>query len=129
MGFLIGGTRGLVESEFIPSDGEPGHMAFPIQYETMSSCAITDVESHSVVIAGGLFVEGGISNSDKVARYDEEGFVGDMPSLLVASSEVTDEILEWRDEKEAWGLGVWTELARTYHRASSVTIDENIMKY
>jgi len=204
--FLIGGTRGLVESEFIPSDGEPGYMAFPIQYETMSSCAITDVESHSVVIAGGLFVEGGISNSDKVARYDEGGFVGDMPSLLVArhrhgcgsffrddgsqvlmvagglladqftsisstemlapgsdswtlatplpsartglvgvtvdnrlymtggssggaSSEVTDEILEWRDEEEAWGLGVWMELARTYHRASSVTIDENIMKY
>ena len=49
-----------------------------------SSCAITDVESHSVVITGGLFVEDAISSSNKVARYDEGGFVGDMPSLLVA---------------------------------------------
>ena len=41
------------------------------------SCFITDVASHSVIITGGFGFSDGDSyhTTDKVSRYDEEGFV------------------------------------------------------
>jgi len=207
--YLIGGDKDN-ESEFVPNNGEPHSPAFPVKYETRMSCSITDVGSHSVIITGGGFYDGEGHNIDRVTRYDEDGFVENLPSLLfgryghgcgsflrddgtqvflvaggsdaatgLSSTEVltpgsdtwrlatplpytragmagvtinnrlymtggvtdygnsywlnstnpTDEILEWRDEEQVWGLGLRMENARSAHAASSVTIDDNIMKY
>jgi len=214
--YLIGGYKDT-ESEFVPSNGEPDYPTFPVKYQISSSCSITDVGSHSVIITGGFITTDGdgsmdsFHNTDRVTRYDEDGFVENLPSLLfgryrhgcgsfirddghqvllvaggllsdqdtsMSSTEVlapgsdtwtlatplpwarhglagvtidnrlfmtggadwgnsdwlnsthpTDEILEWRDEEQIWDLGLRMEYGRTAHAASSVTIDENIMKY
>jgi len=201
--FLIGGYK-EIESEFVPSNGEPNYPAFPVKYEALYSCSISDVGSHSVIITGGFFYDGEAHVIDTVTRYDEDGFVEYLPSLhfarayhgcgsfirddgnqvfLVAGGAVlsdqrastptevltqgsdtwtlatplpqarsglagvtvdnrlymtggmynstnpSDEILEWRDEEQIWALGLWMENGRSNHAASSVTIDDNIMKY
>ena len=43
--------------------------------------------------------------------------------------ELTDEILEWRDDEEEWGLGVWMEFPKAGHAASTIKLDEDIMNY
>ena len=46
------------------------------------SCSISDVGSHSVIITGGFFYDGEANVIDTVTRYDEDGFVEYLPSLL-----------------------------------------------
>ena len=47
------------------------------------SCSITDVGSHSVIITGGFsFYDGEGHVFDRVSRYNEDGFVEYLPSLL-----------------------------------------------
>jgi len=204
--YLIGGNEGR-ESEFVPNNGEPDYLAFPVRYDAWYTCSITDVGSHSIIITGGFYL---YDTLDRVSRYDEDGFVENLPSLLfgrhkhgcgsfirddgnqvllvaggllgdqdtsMSSTEVlapgsdtwtlatplpqarqglagvtvgnklymtggadwdsawlnstfpTDEILEWRDEEQVWHLGLRMEKGRRFHAASSVTIDDNIMKY
>ena len=50
-----------------------------------SSCSITDVASHSVILTGGAFFLDGnnYDTTNKVSRYNEDGLVEYMPSLLV----------------------------------------------
>ena len=48
---------------------------------------------------------------------------------LLLTDDYTDEILEWQNEEEEWGLGVWMEYSRAYHGVTSVQLDESIMKY
>ena len=56
-----------------------------------ASCSITDVGSHSIIITGGFINyddDGNLMDfdsrytTDRVTRYDEDGFVENLPSLL-----------------------------------------------
>merc|ERR1711970_1493771 len=194
--FLIGGRNDL-DSEYVPNLGDQGELSFALNYSVSYSCGIPDMSSNSIIITGG-------DNAlDQVTRYDEEGFVEDLPSLLVGRTdhgcgsfirsdgnmvllisggfdgvftmlsstemlvhgsaawtpgtplpqarqgikgvtvdnrlymtggmnedgELTDEILEWRDYEEEWGLGVWMEFPKAGHAASTIKLDEDIMNY
>ena len=56
-------------------------MAIITYYDYRRACSITDTSS--VVITGGLVGNRGASTS-RVTRYDETGWVEDLPSLLTA---------------------------------------------
>ena len=60
-------------------DGE-SELSFPLQYEVVFSCAVSDE-------VGGLVITGGFEGRQAVARvslYSEEGFQSDLPSLNTA---------------------------------------------
>jgi len=202
--FLIGGMDfsgeySRMDSEYVPNLGDQGEPSFSLKYPVLFSCGIPDISSNSIIITGGYNNQ---QYSNQVTRYDEEGFVEDLPSLLVGRSnhgcgsfirsdgnmvllvsggdgmdnalsstemlvpgaaawtfgtplpqarawikgvtvdnilymtggvkeddKLTDEILEWRDDEEEWGLGVWMEFPKAGHAASTIKLDEDIMNY
>ena len=75
--FLLGGFNGA--TTFVPKPGEEERPAFELAHKSSRyGCAITDLVSDSVVMTGG-----GVGESF-VTRYDREGFVEELPQMLVA---------------------------------------------
>ena len=75
--FLLGGFNGA--TAFVPKPGEEGQPAFELAHKSSRyGCAITDLVSDSVVMTGG-----GVGESF-VTRYGREGFVEELPQMLVA---------------------------------------------
>lgn len=79
--FLMGGFEGYT-SEFLPTTGEQGGQSFPMEHETRYTCAIQ--LSDSVIMTGGGYTEEGMN---MVARYGIDGFMEDLPSLVVGRKE------------------------------------------
>jgi len=74
---LMGGGNMPTTSEVIPLDGGEGGEGWNMHYDTRNACSMTDLTSESVILTGGY------KTRDKVTRYDMQGFVEELPSLLV----------------------------------------------
>jgi len=61
----------------VTADVDHGVASFAMHYDTRNACSMPDLTSDSV------FVTGGYETKQTVSRYDINGFVEDLPSLVV----------------------------------------------
>lgn len=73
---LMGGGNMPFSSEILPTTGDQGVESFAMQYDTRNACSMPDLTSDSVIVTGGY------KNLQTVSRYDINGFVEDLPSLV-----------------------------------------------
>jgi len=77
---LMGGGNLPTTSEVLPLAGGDGSSAWAMKYDTRNACAMPDLTSESVIVTGGY------KTRSTVTRYDRQGFVEDLPSLVVGRS-------------------------------------------
>jgi len=74
---LLAGDESPDTTELITVHAGHGTPSFDMMHSTRRACSMTDLISDSLVITGGYL------NITRVARYDQLGYVEDLPSLLV----------------------------------------------
>jgi len=77
---LLGGGNQPLTSEIVPLSGQDGGLSFDMQYDTRNACSMRDLTSSSLIITGGY------KTKHTVSRYDSQGFVEDLPSLVKGRS-------------------------------------------
>jgi len=74
---LMGGWDSRDTSEIVPMTAEQGELAFALEHSTRYACSMSDLTSDTVIITGGH------DNLQTVSRYGTQGFLEDLPPLLV----------------------------------------------
>merc|ERR1719369_1453224 len=72
---LLGGEARPDTTTTVTQDEYQGKPGFSMQYSTTFACSIPDQTTNTLVITGGYFT------MDRVSRYDQLGFLEDLPSL------------------------------------------------
>merc|ERR1719341_358738 len=75
---LLGGAIWGRSSKFVPTNGEESGPSIELAHKSRYACAMPDLTSDSAILTGGSVGE------SYVARYDLNGFVEALPSMLVA---------------------------------------------
>eukprot|EP00091_Calanus_sinicus_P017868 TRINITY_DN3888_c0_g1_i2.p1 TRINITY_DN3888_c0_g1~~TRINITY_DN3888_c0_g1_i2.p1 ORF type:complete len:316 (-),score=66.45 TRINITY_DN3888_c0_g1_i2:89-1036(-) len=74
---LLGGGNHPFSTEIVTAGVEQGVESFAMKYDTRNACSMPDLKSDSIIVTGGY------QTKQQVSRYDINGFVEDLPDLIV----------------------------------------------